>query len=87
MRNYYRLIELVDDINNGNRENNATAFDGKVYDNGNRDVEVRINDNCTDSERQERYNRLLVFCLTHGCLILNTHPGTLTTTIRIIEKA
>lgn len=75
---YTELIDFVtNDLNDRNQHANAVAYDGESFEKF-MNVLVVFNRNHT-----KLYSRLLVFCAEHGGIIIETHPGTYGTVVRV----
>lgn len=75
------FIEFIEnELNENNTKHNATGYRGMLYANGHSDMEVTFN-HCENA--REMYNKLLAFCVTNDLIVVRTHPGTYTTTVRI----
>lgn len=78
MTQYNMIIKFVkNELCNGNRDHNATAYDGDRFDGA---MNVRIS---FDRKPREQYNALLRFCADNDITIANTHPATLETVVRV----
>jgi len=76
------LVAFVEeDLCEGNKLNNAVCYSKECHEKE-QDIQVVFN-----KDHRRLYGRLLEFCGKHGGLIIETHPGTLATIVRVKREA
>lgn len=70
---------VVNELNNGNKENNAVTFDHEYY------YGIHAKNVLVTFERDHSklYAKLLMFCAENGGIVISTNPGTYATIVRV----
>lgn len=73
-----KLLDFVTGVlNEGNKHDNAIAYDEAYFDGG-KEVKIVFN-----RDHRKLYSKLLVFCAQENITVISTHPCTLETIVRV----